>query len=39
MELTVIALIVVFLLVITLGIQFQIRGVSKKLDELLKRKS
>jgi hypothetical protein len=39
MELTLIALIVVFLLVITLGIQIQIRNVSKKLDELLSRKS
>lgn len=39
MELTLIGLIVVFILVITLGIQFQIRNVSKKLDELLKKKS
>ena len=39
MELTLIALIVVFLLVITLGIQIQIRNVSKKLDEPLSRKS
>jgi hypothetical protein len=39
MEITLIALIVVFILLITLGIQVQIRNVSKKLDELLKRKS
>jgi hypothetical protein len=39
MEQTLIALIVVFLLLITLGIQLQIRNVSKKLDELLNRKS
>ena len=39
MELTLIALIVVFILIITLGIQFQIRGMSKKLDELLQKKS
>ena len=39
MELTFVALIVVFLLVITLGIQFQIRSVSKKLDELMKKKN
>jgi hypothetical protein len=39
MEQTLIALIVVFLLLITLGIQLQIRSVSKKLDELLNRKS
>jgi hypothetical protein len=38
MELTLIALIVAFLLVITLGIQVQIRKISKKMDELLKRK-
>jgi hypothetical protein len=34
-----VALIAVFLLMITLGIQIQIRTVSKKLDELLSRKS
>jgi hypothetical protein len=39
MELTLIALIVVFILIITLGIQFQIRSISKKMDELLKKKS
>ena len=39
MEITLIALIVVFILVITLGIQIQIRGISKKMDELLNRKS
>ena len=39
MEITFIALIVVFLLVITLGIQLQIRDISKKIDELLKKKS
>jgi hypothetical protein len=39
MELTIIGLIVVFLLLITLGIQVQIRSMSKKLDELLNRKS
>ena len=39
MELTLIALIVVFILVITLGIQIQIRSISKKMDELLNRKS
>jgi hypothetical protein len=39
MELTLIALIVAFLLVITLGIQLQIRNISKKLDELLRKKS
>jgi hypothetical protein len=39
MELNIVALIAVFLLMITLGIQIQIRTVSKKLDELLKRKS
>jgi len=39
MELNIVALIAVFLLVITLGIQIQIRNVSKKLDELLNRKS
>jgi hypothetical protein len=39
MELTFIALIVAFLLLITLGIQLQIRNMSKKLDELLKKKS
>jgi hypothetical protein len=39
MELTLIALIVVFILIITLGIQFQISSISKKMDELLKKKS
>ena len=39
MELTLIALIVVFILIITLGIQFQISSISKKIDELLKKKS
>ena len=39
MEITLIALIVVFILIITLGIQIQIRGISKKMDELLKKKS
>ena len=39
MELNIVALIAVFLLMITLGIQIQIRNVSKKLDELLSRKS
>ena len=39
MELNIVALIAVFLLVITLGIQIQIRNVSKKLDEPLSRKS
>jgi len=39
MELTLIALIVVFILIITLGMQFQIRSISKKMDELLNRKS
>jgi hypothetical protein len=39
MELNIVALIAVFLLMITLGIQIQIRTVSKKLDELLSRKS
>jgi len=39
MELTLIGLIVVFILIITLGIQVQIRGISKKMDELLKKKS
>jgi hypothetical protein len=39
MEITLIALIVVFILVITLGIQIQIRSISKKMDELLNRKS
>jgi hypothetical protein len=39
MELTIIiATIVVFLLVITLGLQIQIRNISKKLDELLRKK-
>jgi hypothetical protein len=38
MELTLIALIVVFILIITLGIQVQIRSISKKMDELLKKK-
>ena len=39
MELNIVALIAVFLLMITLGIQIKIRTVSKKLDELLSRKS
>jgi|APFre7841882654_1041346.scaffolds.fasta_scaffold02930_8 hypothetical protein len=39
MELNIIGLIVIFLLLITLGIQVQIRSVNKKLDELLNRKS
>jgi len=39
MELTLIGLIVVFILIITLGIQIQIRSMSKKMDELLKKKS
>ena len=39
MELNIVALIAVFLLMITLGIQIQIRTVGKKLDELLSRKS
>lgn len=39
MELTVIGLIVVCILIITLGIQVQIRNISKKMDELLKKKS
>jgi len=39
MELNIVALIAVFLLVITLGIQIQIRSIGKKLDELLKQKS
>lgn len=34
----IIALIAVFLLVITLGLQIQIRNISKKLDEILKKK-
>ena len=39
MELTIIGLIVVCILIITLGIQIQIRNISKKMDELLKKKS
>jgi len=39
MELTLIGLVVVFILVITLGIQIQIRSISKKMDELLKKKA
>jgi uncharacterized protein YneF (UPF0154 family) len=38
MELTIVFVIVVFLLVITLGIQIQIRHMNKKIDELLDRK-
>lgn len=38
MELTIVFVIVVFLLVITLGIQVQIRKMNKKIDELLDRK-
>jgi hypothetical protein len=38
MEQTIVFIIVVFLLVITLGIQIQIRNMNKKMDELLNRK-
>jgi uncharacterized membrane protein len=39
MELNVIGLIVICLLLITLGIQIQVRKMNKKMDELLNRKS
>jgi hypothetical protein len=39
MELNIIGLIVVCLLLITLGIQIQVRNMNKKLDELLQKKS
>jgi len=35
---TILDIIVVFILVLTLGIQFQIRNVDKKIDELLNKK-
>ena len=39
MELNIIGLVVICLLLITLGIQLQVRNMNKKLDELLNRKS
>jgi hypothetical protein len=36
---TIVAVIVVFLLMITLGLQVQIRNISKKMDEILNKKS